>query len=91
MKDQRARDEGRLLGLLVRATVALSARDGAADPVLLEGWARLGPNFKRTLDALRERGLVETSLLGVRLTPAGRDVINVMVGRTMSAPQPPTP
>lgn len=80
------RDEGRLLAMVVRASVTPDA-SGVAELSRLEHWAKLGVQFTPAVKRLQERGLVEVVLaprLGVRLTPFGRAFIEgqLLGGRT---------
>ncbi len=74
------RDEGRVLAMVVRASVAPGA-GGLADVGRVEQWAKLGAGFTPTLRRLQERGLVELvtnvqrAERGLRLTPFGRAFI----------------
>lgn len=71
------RDEGRVLALVVRASVAPGA-SGVAELSRLETWAKLGVGFTPVVKRLQDRGLVEVVAApraGVRLTPFGRAFI----------------
>jgi ribosomal protein S19E (S16A) len=75
MNDPKAREEGRVLALMLRASVRSTSESGVAEVELVEKWAKLGPLFRPALDRLREQGLIEPALNGVRLTAAGRGLI----------------
>jgi hypothetical protein len=81
--DSTERQNGRVLGLILRASMAVGNTSGVADLEKVARWARMGPRFTVVMGQLIERGLVEVvvaPLPGATLTPLARSVMQGVIG-----------
>jgi len=77
------RQNGRVLGLILRASMAPGNVNGVADLEKVARWAGLGSRFTVVMGQLVERGLIEVVVVpvpGAPLTPLARSVMQGAIG-----------